>query len=91
MVQIDRTALEAQGFEGAVVCAHAARFSTESSTSCASVQPALSGVGPVGYQGSVRRLSIGFAYENLQDPRRFAVLFSRHGHGALPKSEGTIT
>lgn len=83
MVQIDRTALEAQGFEGAVLCAHAGWRSTESSASCASVQPSLTGVGPVGYQGSVRRLSVGFVSENLQDPRLFA--------GALPKLEGAIT
>ena len=83
MVQIDRTALGAQGFEGAVLCAHAAWLSTESSTSRASVQPALAGVGSVAHPESVRRLSIGFAYENLQDPRLFA--------GVLPKLEGTIT
>ena len=82
MVQIDRTALEAQGFEGAVLCAHAGWLSTESSTSRASV-PALAGVGSVAHPESVRRLAIGFVYQNLQDPRLFA--------GALPKLEGTIT
>lgn len=83
MVQIDRAALEAQGFEGAVLCAHAGWRWTESSTSCASVQPAFAGVGSVAHQDSVRRLSIGFGYENLQDPRLFA--------GALLKLEGATT
>lgn len=79
MVQIDRTALEASGFEAAVLCAHPGWLST----SCGSVRPALVGVGSMAHHESVRRLSIGFLYENLQDPRLFA--------GALPKLEGAIT